>query len=248
MLSKWALYQYLWTWRLPSHQFCPAARIPHLPLVEFGLSPLGAARPSLDTLGWAVSSLKAVYPSLVQPGWKELHNQAKTHLPCRAKPGLLGKTTLRVFTEAFPPYPLLSFSGALHPSHHPVYSLHSTFLKLRSPLLFFLTTICPTVRMPPRAASPFITPCFVHTAWHIVGNIWYFLISDRSWMTETFLLPVPNLLKLSLLLLLSRFSHVWLCVTPQTAAHQGPPSMGFSRQEYWSGVPLPSPQVLSSLL
>ena len=29
--------------------------------------------------------------------------------------------------------------------------------------------------------------------------------------------------------------------TPRTAAHQAPPSMGFSRQEYWSGVPLPSP-------
>ena len=36
-------------------------------------------------------------------------------------------------------------------------------------------------------------------------------------------------------------SHVWLLVTPWTAAHQAPPSMGFSRQEYWSGVPLPSP-------
>ena len=35
-------------------------------------------------------------------------------------------------------------------------------------------------------------------------------------------------------------SHVWLLVTPWTAAHQDPPSMGFSRQEYWSGVPLPS--------
>ena len=44
-----------------------------------------------------------------------------------------------------------------------------------------------------------------------------------------------------LLLLLSRFSRVRLCATPQTAAHQAPPSMGFSRQEYWSGVPLPSP-------
>ena len=38
-------------------------------------------------------------------------------------------------------------------------------------------------------------------------------------------------------------SHVWLFVTPWTAAHQAPPSMGFSRQEYWSGVPLPSPNV-----
>ena len=36
-------------------------------------------------------------------------------------------------------------------------------------------------------------------------------------------------------------SHVWLFVTPWSAAYQAPPSMGFSRQEYWSGVPLPSP-------
>ena len=35
-------------------------------------------------------------------------------------------------------------------------------------------------------------------------------------------------------------SHAWLLATPWTAAHQAPPSMGFSRQEYWSGVPLPS--------
>ena len=34
---------------------------------------------------------------------------------------------------------------------------------------------------------------------------------------------------------------VWLLATPWTAAYQSPPSMGFSRQEYWSGVPLPSP-------
>ena len=33
-------------------------------------------------------------------------------------------------------------------------------------------------------------------------------------------------------------SRVWLFATPWTAAHQAPPSMGFSRQEYWSGVPL----------
>ena len=36
-------------------------------------------------------------------------------------------------------------------------------------------------------------------------------------------------------------SHVRLFVTPWTAAYQAPPSMGFSRQEYWSGVPSPSP-------
>ena len=44
-----------------------------------------------------------------------------------------------------------------------------------------------------------------------------------------------------MLLLLSRFSRVRLCVTPQTAAHQAPPSLGFSRQEHWSGLPFPSP-------
>ena len=37
-----------------------------------------------------------------------------------------------------------------------------------------------------------------------------------------------------------RFSRVWLCAAPQTAAHQAPPSLGFSKQEHWSGVPLPS--------
>ena len=36
-------------------------------------------------------------------------------------------------------------------------------------------------------------------------------------------------------------SRVLLLATPWTAAYQAPLSMGFSRQEYWSGVPLPSP-------
>ena len=37
------------------------------------------------------------------------------------------------------------------------------------------------------------------------------------------------------------FSRVWLLATPWTAAYQAPPSMGFSGQQYWSRVPLPSP-------
>ena len=48
---------------------------------------------------------------------------------------------------------------------------------------------------------------------------------------------------LKLTLLLSRFSRVRLCATPQTAAHQAPPSLGFSRQEHWSGLPFPSPKL-----
>ena len=43
-------------------------------------------------------------------------------------------------------------------------------------------------------------------------------------------------------LLLSRFSRVRLCETPQTAAHQASPSLGFSRQEHWSWLPFPSPK------
>ena len=39
-------------------------------------------------------------------------------------------------------------------------------------------------------------------------------------------------------------SCVRLLATPWTAAYQTPPSMGFSRQEYWSGVPLPSPRCI----
>ena len=46
---------------------------------------------------------------------------------------------------------------------------------------------------------------------------------------------------LLLLLLLSCFSRVQLCATPQTAVHQAPPSLGFSSQERWSGLPFPSP-------
>ena len=38
-------------------------------------------------------------------------------------------------------------------------------------------------------------------------------------------------------------SHVRLLATPWTAAYEAPLSMGFSRQEYWSGVPLPSPNI-----
>ena len=53
-------------------------------------------------------------------------------------------------------------------------------------------------------------------------------------------------LLLLLLLQLSRFSHVRLCAW--TAAHQALPSLGFSRQEHWSGLPFPSPHMRLLLL
>ena len=51
-----------------------------------------------------------------------------------------------------------------------------------------------------------------------------------------------------MLLLLSHFSRVQLCATPQMEAHQAPPSLGFSRQEHWSGLPFPSPMQESEKL
>ena len=62
------------------------------------------------------------------------------------------------------------------------------------------------------------------------------------WHSAFFIVQLSHpYMLLLLLLLLSRFSRVRLCATPETAAHQAPPSMGFSRQEYWCGLPLPSP-------
>ena len=55
-------------------------------------------------------------------------------------------------------------------------------------------------------------------------------------MYDKFPIASPSPLLASLAL-----SRVQLCATPQTAAYQAPLSLGFPRQEYWSGVPLPSP-------
>ena len=65
-------------------------------------------------------------------------------------------------------------------------------------------------------------------------------------MTEQLSTAQHSTYVLLLLLLLSRFSRVWLLATPWTAGHQAPPSMELSRQEHWSGVPLPSPYILQN--
>ena len=69
-----------------------------------------------------------------------------------------------------------------------------------------------------------------------LGRIFANHVSHNELILRTYkeLLPL-------LLLLLSHLSHVQLCATPQTAAHQAPPSLGFSKQEHWSGLPFPSP-------
>jgi len=69
---------------------------------------------------------------------------------------------------------------------------------------------------------------------------WNSTAVNRALAKFHFLLPF-SFLPLLLLLLLNRFSRVQLCATPQMAAHQAPLSLGFSRQEHWSGLPFPSP-------
>ena len=78
------------------------------------------------------------------------------------------------------------------------------------------------------------------------------LADKKKWSIntcKTWVIPEDGMLSekkpftkgLLLLLLLSRFSRVRLCATLETAAHQASPSLGFSRQEQWSGLPFPSP-------
>ena len=65
--------------------------------------------------------------------------------------------------------------------------------------------------------------------------------SWRGLIPEEYGWEVRGYLPLLLLLLLSHFSRVRLCATPWMAAHQAPPSLGFSRQEHFSGLPFPFP-------
>ena len=67
----------------------------------------------------------------------------------------------------------------------------------------------------------FALHCFLLILCHVISDC---LSAPRT----------PSCLLL-LLLLLSHFSRVQLCATPETAAHQAPPSLGFARQEHWSG-------------
>ena len=62
------------------------------------------------------------------------------------------------------------------------------------------------------------------------------IVVGHDWATEH-----------AMLMLLSCFSRVQLCVTPRAAACQAPLSMGFSRQQYWSGLPSPPPGHLPNL-
>ena len=79
------------------------------------------------------------------------------------------------------------------------------------------------------------------SALHLVLCLW--VCSTVSWF-----IVYGNLNRICVLLLCENcivcqlLGHVWLFVTPWTGTPQAPLSMGFSRQEYWSGLPFPSPE------
>ena len=76
------------------------------------------------------------------------------------------------------------------------------------------------------------------------SGLFCLVISNTGWgsaLLASTSAPTRLLFPLLLLLLLSHFSRVRLCATPQTAAHQAPPPLGFSRREHWRGSPFPSP-------
>ena len=91
-------------------------------------------------------------------------------------------------------------------------------------------------------------PCIFLCVWSSVYLLWrnvylgLLSIFFFNWVVCFFGIELYKLYML-LLLLLSCFSHVQLCATPWTAAHQAPLPMEYWRQEYWSGLPFPSPKL-----
>ena len=74
-----------------------------------------------------------------------------------------------------------------------------------------------------------------------VGRLWYHVNPYYFSNSAPFVLASMNGVCLTVAVLISRFSCVWLFATPWTVARQAPLSMGFSRQQLWSGLPCPPP-------
>ena len=85
------------------------------------------------------------------------------------------------------------------------------------------------------ALHPFIRSC--------LEAVWTFqsVLKNPKWPFKKRVPSSSNLRSGFLKVKVKSLSCVWLFVTPWTVAHQTPPSMGFSRQEHWSGLPFPSP-------
>ena len=76
---------------------------------------------------------------------------------------------------------------------------------------------------------------------HVVDQFSQHHMLKRLSFLYCIFLPPLSKIRYPYYAMLSHVSHVRLCATPEMAAHQVPPSLGFSRQEHWSGLPFPSP-------
>ena len=150
------------------------------------------------------------------------------------------------FTQS--PFLKLVISSFLHSNHVISLSFLSYFWKVHGigPLVL-RTNISPTgfgnsmiLKLPSSQLERQLSIQHEHRSWSTFTCTSLHL--SFVYKTHHFSLwPTRNILSFLLLLLLSRFSRVQLCATPRTSAHQAPPSLGFSRQEHWSGLPFPSP-------
>ena len=118
-------------------------------------------------------------------------------------------------------FDLLVVQGTLkslqHNSKAPILQCSAFFAAAAAKLLQSCPTLCdPTDSSPPGSAVPGILQARTLE--------WVAISFSNTWKRKV---KVKSL------------SRVWLLAAPWTAAYQAPPSMGFSRQEYWSGVPLP---------
>ena len=75
-----------------------------------------------------------------------------------------------------------------------------------------------------------------------VKRVISYICIKENWMEQQKLTETWYILGVKVQL----FCHVWLFVTPWTVTYHMPPSTGFSRQEYWNGLPFPSPGIVPS--
>ena len=93
---------------------------------------------------------------------------------------------------------------------------------------------------PPSSSSSLLATFLIHSL-ILISTTTMILTVTTSFLQKNPQATVKNNWDSLLLLLQSCFSRVRLCATPKMAAHQALLSLGFSRQEHWSGLPFPSP-------
>ena len=122
--------------------------------------------------------------------------------------------------------------------------------RIGDPTLFFARIMCIYILLLLKVFISYSVYILLWSVWVISSSA--LLIREPRWIHSVFLFSsvTTSLSPTCCVRVLWKcwsFSHVWLFATPWTAARQAPLSMEFSRQEYWSGLPFPSPGDLLNL-